>query len=51
MSETGNVGTTAGISRSPKRVIATEEPDSQLRGYYPSLDRPITEKVTVYEGE
>lgn len=51
VSETGNIGTTPGISRSPKRVIATEEIDSQARGYYPSLDKPVTEKVTVYEGE
>ena len=51
VSETGHVGTTPGISRSPKRVIATDEIDSHARGYYPSLDKPITEKVTVYEGE
>jgi len=49
VSQTGSIGFTKGVNRSPKRVIAAEEPDSHTRGFSPSPDKPVTERVTIYE--
>ncbi len=49
LSQTGSIGYTDGINRSPKRVIATEELPSGQRGYSRSPNRQPTERVTVYE--
>jgi hypothetical protein len=49
VSQNGSIGHTEGLMRSPKRVIAAEESPSGQRGFSPSLDRPTTERVTVYE--
>lgn len=49
VSQTGSIGHTPGINRSPKRVIAAEEARSAERGFSPSPDKPSNEIVTVYE--